>query len=426
MKPVDIVKIDKIIPIFKNGEPANNIEVARIIDLEGNSCQFNIIVGKGLYEIGDKAVYIQPDYCIPERELFIEYFAPFGDPKKSKLGKKGRIRAVKFNFNFENEMDSIYSNGILMKLSTIPGFDENCDLQEYFGVIKYVSNESFGSNNNGLIKGDLPYFLYETDETRIEYLKEHIDKCYNEKHILSFSVKRDGSSISLFFKKDNINPSEYIFGVCSRNQEKKLEQEYISGYKDDDIIIHPYIIKETREKGWFNDLTQKFYSDDDVQQFEPVITVVKDSWVDTTKKYGYLDKLIDYCKKYNVQLALRGELVGAYGGSKGSGNKLNPDAKGDGKVIWFGVDSLESGTAKRIHYGEEHNLKKICEELELEYTQEIFEGVFAYDDIIKFCDEYFKKIKDESGQIIEGIVIRSKYSNVLSCKYLNNEYDSKS
>ena len=192
MKPVDIVKIEKLIPIFKNGEAANAIEVARVIDLEDNSCQFNIIVGKGLYNIGDKAIYIQPDYCIPERELFKEYFYPMGDPKKSKLGKKGRIRAVKFNFNFENEMDPIYSNGILMNFSMIPEFDETCDLQEYFGVIKYVADEQGDGGNSGLTKGSLPYFLYATDETRIEHLKGHVDRCFENKEVLSFSLKRDG------------------------------------------------------------------------------------------------------------------------------------------------------------------------------------------------------------------------------------------
>src|SRR5271157_479277 len=101
MKPVELVIISKLIPIYKEGEEANNIQVARIEDIEGNQCEFNIVVGKGLYNVGDTAVYIQPDYCIPQSSIFNEYWFPGGDEKKCKLGKNGRIRAIKFNFKFE-------------------------------------------------------------------------------------------------------------------------------------------------------------------------------------------------------------------------------------------------------------------------------------------------------------------------------------
>ena len=40
-------------------------------------------------------------------------------------------------------------------------------------------------------------------------------------------------------------------------------------------------------------------------------------------------------------------------------------------------------------------------------------------------DEIFKNYKDEHGQVIEGIVIRTHFSNNLSVKYINGEYDSK-
>jgi len=93
MKPVEIVKIEKLIPVFKNLDDgsvaAERIEVAHIIDSEGNSCEFNIIVGKGLHEVGSEVVYIMPDYALPPTPLFMDYYAPDGDMKKSKLGKRG-------------------------------------------------------------------------------------------------------------------------------------------------------------------------------------------------------------------------------------------------------------------------------------------------------------------------------------------------
>jgi len=471
MKPVDIVTIEKLLLISKDGVPANAIEVARIKNSEGEPLQYNIIVGKGTYQVGDKAIYIQPDYCIPQTELFKEYHMPDGNPSKSKLGKRGRIRAIKFNFQFENGEGPIYSNGILLSwvefnkwileetnnpdsLTKDINFPFNVDMvddvdclfspsvspaeilqfidfdnptfpyQELLKVTKYEADDSFdGSQMSGMTAGFWPSFMYKTDEETIENHKSEVDICFENNEILSFSIKRDGSSITII-SKINSETEEREGRVFSRKLEKKLDQTVVTAYKDGDVILHKYFDKETLTRGWYNDVTQKFYTDEEAEQFEPIEELMKDSWVDVVRKYKYLEKLTEYCEKYNLQLALRGELVRA--GNKGSGNKLNADAKsGEAKVIWFGVDDLSSGFAKRIHYNQEHNLQKIGEELDLEYTKEILSGQFSYEDIIKHCEVFFKMIKQETGQVIEGIVVRTKYSNNLSVKIINQEYDSK-
>ena len=444
MKPVEIVRIEKLIPVFKNLEDgsvaANAIEVARICDNEGNSLEFNIIVGKGLYNVGDSVVYIMPDYALPPTPLFMDYYAPDGDMKKSKLGKRGRIRAVKFNFSFENEVDPIYSNGIILPLKLVEDYwkvkieeakekGETYsfeDIQESLQVIKYVAEDSLeGGNHSGMTKGELPSFLYATDETRIESIKKHVNMIYEEREELGFTLKRDGSSITDYVRIDP-ETNEFMYGICSRNQEKKLDQTQTTGYKDpiDGIIMHKFYNKETETKCWKNDFSGKMYSLEEVVDFEPVEIDVRDAWIDTLNDLGYASKILVYCVENNAQLALRGELIGQ--GNKGSGNKLNWDARDKSRVVWFGVDDLTSGHATRIHYGQENNLIQVCEELEMEYTKELWSGIMDYDTIIKECNDYFKKIKEETGQIVEGIVIRSKYSNKLSCKYINPEYDAKS
>jgi hypothetical protein len=429
MEAVDIVKINELITIYKDGQEANNIQVARISELNSDiSCQFNIIVGKNLYNIGDKVLYIQPDYCIPNTSYFKEYYEPFGDPKKSKLGKNGRIKAVKFNFNFKDEFDPIYSNGIILDLNIL-SFDitDNINLEKELNIIKYEAEDSFekGGSANELTKGDLPSFLYATDETRIELLKEHVDKCYKDNEVLSFTIKRDGSSATIYCKIIN---NEYSIGICSRKQEKKLEQTYALMYTDDDEhILIKYYNKNINKHGFFNQLSKKFYTEEEciANNFKPTTKKIKDAWVDTINENNYLNKLLEYCNENKLELALRGELIG--GGNKGSGNKLNQDAKLNRHIVWFGVDDLSEGFAKRINYSDtENNLKSICEKLDLIYTKEINEGVYDYSGIIKFCTETFQKIKEETGQIIEGIVIRTKYSNRLSTKYINPEYDAKS
>jgi hypothetical protein len=476
MKAVDLVTIERFIPIFKEGVPANAIEVARVKGSDGESIQYDIVVGKGLHEIGGKGIYIQPDYTIPLNELFLEYHAPFGEPKNSRLGKKGRVRAIKFNLSFEGSTERIYSNGILLpwsnfidwlnveldkedsKIRTMEFpmneamythlstdvdvmrtnflYDINFNhpefpYQELLGVEKYVADDNLeGSQPKGMTEREFPSFLYKTDEETIQNHRKAVDRCHKDGEVLSFTQKRDGSSITEYTR---INPIADIllaaedveeFGICSRKWEKKLDQQYVAGYKDGEVVLHKYFHPELKIRGWMNDQSRDFYTEAEAaEKFEPVMEVQKDAWVDTDRKFGYLEKLMAFCKEKELQLCMRGELIGA--GNKGSGNKLNSDARTEAHVVWFGVDDLSQGFAKRIHYGQEHNLETICTELGFEYTKELFSGVFSYDEIIAKAHEYFKKVKDETGIIVEGVVCRTKYSNNLSVKILNMEYDSK-
>lgn len=434
MKPVFITKISKIIPIYKNDIPAEKIEVARIM-LEYSECQFNIVVQKGKYKPGDKVIYIMPDYCLPDTELFKEYTEPGGDKSKSKLGKKGRIRAVKFNFSFKDEYEPIYSNGILIPFVDLPeelkekiNNEPALDLQKELQIVKYES-EIYNSNDlsNGLIKGPIPSFLYVTDEERIELIFDKFSKAYDEKEVIYMTKKFDGSSITIYCKKNNENSNIYDFGVCSRRLEKKLDQTLIIGYKTkDETLINKKTIylKGKKVNIFINTKTGEKYTFDELSQFTEIIPIYKkleDAWVSTVIKNRYLDKLYDYCSKYNLELALRGELIGEK--SKGSGNKNNPDSKGELRVVWFGVDDLSSGYAKRLNESHEHNLKRICNELSLNYADEISSGIWNYNDAINEAKKYFKKCKEVDGKIIEGVVFRTKFSNKLSCKFINPEYD---
>ena len=88
---------------------------------------------------------------------------------------------------------------------------------------------------------------------------------------------------------------------------------------------------------------------------------------------------------------------------------------------------MSSGFATRIHYGQPHNLEIICHELKLQYTPaRLFFQLQPrnYDELISFASDVFK-IEKEAGRVIEGIVVRTLYSNDLSVKVMNPEYDSK-
>ncbi len=264
-----------------------------------------------------------------------------------------------------------------------------------------------------------------------ETMKKEINQCYEDGELLGFTLKRDGSSVTCYCKKAPIEEG-YQTGICSRKQEKKLDQKQIVGYKDiaTGTILNQYYNKDLKVRGWQDILLGTFYTDEEInalvetEAFEPIEREVKDAWIDTCKAHGYFEKFVNYCKKYDVELALRGELIGQ--GNKGSGNKLNQDAQGVSRVVWFGVDDLSSGFAKRINYSQEHNLMKVCEELEMDYTKHVLRGIMPYESIIKECHKIFEEIENSTGQVVEGIVIRTINSNKLSVKYINPKYDAKS
>lgn len=422
-KSVEIVVITKIIPVYKDTVEASNINVVNFSFSNGDECAYNVITQKGLYEVGSKAIYIQPDYCLSDLPIFESFLRPFGDESKCRLGKNFRIRALKFNFQFDNSSDPIYSFGILMPLDDVNSYINTTynedDLSEILGITKYEDPEDSGS---GLIKGDFPSHMYKTDEENINNIKSHVSRVINSGQELGISIKVDGSSISIYFKKES---DEWVYGICSRNQEKKIEQFYIDKYVDiDNNEYHKYIDPTTKVKGWYCDNTSIFMTQEEIDASN--MSIIKrdviDSWVEVSTKHGFVENGLEYCKNNNVELVFRGELNGS--GLKGSGNKQNPHSNSKQNIILFGVDSLETGFSKRQHYGNDHNLKVISEVLDLPITYVQVVKPNSYEDLISYCDNIFKEEKSQ-GRLIEGVVIRTMHSNDLSCKYLSPEYDSK-
>lgn len=369
-KPVEIVTITRSIPIFKNSEPANAIEVINFNFQNGDECGFNVVSQKGIYQIGDSAIYIQPDYCLSDTELFKSFTAPNGDPNKSKLGKQNRIKAIKFNFQFEDSSDPIYSNGILLPLSEInlpEDREESFDIAEFLGITKYEEPEKFKTGN---AKGNLPGFLYKTDEENAANLKSHINRVLAGGERIGWTLKIDGSSFTQYFKK---TVDGWITGICSRTLEKKIPED---------------------------------------------VSSTSDPWITLSISSGLFEKGMKYCQETGKELAFRGEIYGE--GLRGSGNKLNPHSKCRPGLFIYGVDNLESGFATKLL---PYEMTEICGILGIPCLSPTLMSAKTYDELIEEAEEIFKyKLRDS---IIEGIVVRTLSSNKLSCKILNNAYDAK-
>ena len=396
MNPVSIVTIKNKIPLYKGDEQANSIEV---IELE--EVGFELVANKTLYQIGDRAVYIQPDYCVSDIPLFEPFIRPNGNESKSMLGKveglPRRIRAKKFTLSKEPNGDPVYSNGILLPYMEVNNYlnpdNEDMpelwklDLTEKLGITKYEEPEPVSKSGlrSGQTEGKFPEGLYKTDEENINNLWNHIENKIGYPVTLVGTEKVDGSSITI-----GVTPKIPEGFICSRNLRKKLTIKKVTG---------------RRTKKWYEKLL--FWTNPDLNLYTEVEN--DDDFV----RYGkpYLDILL---KDGSGNRILRGELNG--GKLKGSGNKNNPASKEQPNIKFFGIDEIND-------YGEAEKIPYIQFKFEADYlgfttVKEVFNKEFnSKEELLAECNNYFKT------NMIEGIVVRTLDSK-FSAKVMNLKYDS--
>lgn len=190
-KLATIRKIDDLQPI----EGADKIEVATV----GG---WKVVAQKGLYEVGDLAVYFEIDSWIPHN---IAPFLSKGREPREYEGVKGEVlKTVKLRGQV--------SQGLLMPLSELFSATRNHepfvgeDLTDLLGILKY--EKPIPAQLAGEVLGHFPSFIPKTDQERVQ----NID--LSEIRGMTFEVteKLDGSSMTVYVNEGHI-------GVCSRNLE---------------------------------------------------------------------------------------------------------------------------------------------------------------------------------------------------------------
>ncbi|MDR2146417.1 MAG: hypothetical protein LBE91_08170 [Tannerella sp.] len=395
MSAVKLVTIREKVPLYKEKIPANAIELVYLEEV-GNS----VVVQKNLYEVGHKALFIEPDHHLSDQEIFAEYIAPGGDPKKSRLGKNNRIRAIKFNLH-TGDNQPVYSYGILINAMDIAEYyaidihkNPNIDWDTKWGIIKYEEPEpemkNGGSGNRGATT-PFPNDMYKTDEININNIINDIVFPIT----LISSEKADGSSISIYYKNGKS-------GIASRKLGRPLTYKKCIG---------------TKKSFWRMILSVITFGRYKPKRIKIYSTVENDDLFVVTGK-PYLSLLEDYCRKNNVNLVLRGELCGR--GCKGSGNPNNPKAKEEMHIEFFGIDDY-TRHAKRLDYA---TTRKIAAELGLPFVHEYFNRNFeSREELFQTCQAIFDE-EERNGRLIEGVVLRHPETD-FSCKLMSMSYDSK-
>ena len=192
-KLATIRKIDELNPI----EGADAIECAVV----GG---WKVVAQKGLYKVGDLAVYFEIDSWIPTK------LAPFlskGKEPREFEGVKGeRLRTIKLRGQL--------SQGLLIPLDeAIPettSFVEGDDITEYLGIKKW--EKPINAQLAGVCKGNFPSLIPKTDQERVQNLKKEIAAAQGQ--VFEVTEKMEGSSMTCYL-------IEGEFGVCSRNMDLK-------------------------------------------------------------------------------------------------------------------------------------------------------------------------------------------------------------
>ncbi len=387
---IHIVTIRQKIQLYKGEEPANAIELIQL-----DSLGFELVSAKDRFQVGDKALLVEPDYNLPDTDFWKDWTAPGGDPKKSKLGSHNRIRAVKFNLHRGDGMP-VYSNGILLHLSEVEnhlntkivlyGLTEIgdmsylMDIATELGIYKYETPErNQGGTGKAGASREFPQGLYKTDEVNFNKVNWTFPM-----HLVG-QTKLDGSSITLYVRNGKA-------GICSRNLEKPITYLKKTGFKHG--LWYKFLSYFGYDRGIYTE----------VESESEFVKVGK----------PYLDKLVEYCTERKLSVALRGELVGQ-GASNGSGNKNNPHAKVEPTIYFYGADWFFSNAERMSH----EDYINLVVAIGFQHPTIVFNQVFeSREDLLKACENYF------SNNMIEGIVVRSldgKYSS----KVMNLYYDSK-
>lgn len=384
-----IAKVKNIKKLYKNDVEANSVEL--IVFNSKDYKDYEVVHKKGEFTIGDYAIFIEPDVCLPDDDPL---FDSFTKRTPSMLGTYNRIRAIKFNLSKEPNGQSIYSNGILIPVKIVKDgvdyeyFAKNLKLQKYSDIENELDFNRITVKRTP--KSQLlpfPKNIYKTDEINIDKTIHVPNKVITYR----FTKKYDGASITIGITDDY--PEGFI---CSRNYSIQLHVKQKIG---------------VRSKTWLEKLM--FWTKPDLNVYKEVPNN-DNIYVKAGYKYLQLLKQLGY-----KNIILRGELIGKE--SRGSGNKINPDRDLDTQIVFYGIDSYKDGKANRLAYYDDFN-----------FTNFPFVECLGYyncsnkKDLIEFSKFLIDDYKKNKNQIIEGLVIRDVSNNIdFSCKYINPEYDSK-
>ena len=160
------------------------------------------------YNVGDLVIYLEIDSWVPH--TLVPFLSRGKEPRCYKGISGERLKTARLKGQI--------SQGLILPLNTADNKTYNIDddITEYLGIIKWEAPEPKepSAQLSGMTKGTFPSFIPKTDQERIQNCMREVNA--QGYQIWEVTEKLDGSSMTVYRTKDS-------FGVCSRNQELKLE-----------------------------------------------------------------------------------------------------------------------------------------------------------------------------------------------------------
>lgn len=261
-----VVLIDSLHPI----EGADRIELAMV----GG---WQVVVQKGLYVPGSKAVYFEVDSLLPLDRPCFESLGGVSSKLKFTIDDKpyARIKTMKLRKQL--------SQGFCVPLIEAGvGADVaiDTDVTKLLGVIKYEAagekalNGTPGSPKVGTSALGFPKFVPKTDQTRVQNITVQFAQARDKGELFEKSFKLDGSSLTAFVK-------DGVVGVASRNVGFRV--------KDEVIPFFTAVKKFLQGKGW-----------------KRTIKADDNAFTQMAEKAGLLTALLNDGRN----IAIQGEMVG--------------------------------------------------------------------------------------------------------------------
>lgn len=181
--------------IVSNISPIVGADMIEVVTIDN----WNVVVKKNDFKIGDKVVYFEIDSFLPVREEF-EFLRKSSYKKLADDSEGFRLRTIKLRGQV--------SQGLVAPISILQSenFNVDDDVTEILGVTKF--DPPLPAELAGEAIGNFPSFIQKTDEERVQNLTEEYEKY--KKYKFFASEKVDGTSSTFFLNNDE-------FGVCTRN-----------------------------------------------------------------------------------------------------------------------------------------------------------------------------------------------------------------
>ena len=159
------------------------------------------VVKKGEFNPGDYGIYFEIDSFLPVDERY-EFLRKTSYKNNRFMGEGFRIKTMRFRGEL--------SQGLFLPLSNFPecaGMSLGDDVTELLNVRKWEVPEVVGAGSDTR-KGDKPYSIPTTDETRIQSKERYLEQLNGSAYYIT--TKMDGTSCTIYHKDGDC-------GVCGRN-----------------------------------------------------------------------------------------------------------------------------------------------------------------------------------------------------------------